>query len=50
MKRETERRVVAIIFTIAVVIAVIASGAMPVFGNDGDRMIEKSFTFGRYAP
>ena len=50
MKRETERRVVAIICTIAIVIAVIASGAMPVFGNDGGRMIEKSFRFGRYAP
>ena len=50
MKRETEKRFVALILVVTIVIAVIVSGALPAMAADGMRPIEKTFTFGKYAP
>lgn len=50
MKRETEKRLVALILVVAIVIAVIVSGALPAMAADGTRPIEKTFVFGKYAP
>lgn len=50
MKRETEKRFVALILVVTIVIAVIASGALPAMAADGTRPIEKTFVFGNYAP
>ena len=50
MKRETEKRFVALILVVTIVIAVIVSGALPAMAADGTRPIEKTVVFGNYAP
>lgn len=50
MKRETEKRLVALILVVAIVIAVIVSGALPAMAAEGTKPIEKTFVFGKYAP